>query len=307
MIYIFYFAAIYLVLYWVVPKGMPLYEGMRFPIWSFKMKMFPKKGLLPEKHSFGDHKRQYLIHYRPQIEETVQEHIVIYIHGGGWQFGNPEMFRPNAQLLNKLGYHSFFFSHRRIPMYNIRHMKEDVAMAMNEVSRIMKKEGIGSHRIILGGVSSGANLAALLYYDPKLLLKTGISKASFSGLFLLAPPLNLHDMWHSPTLKLLAGRKNGELFKEASPIDFIEEKEKIKTLILHPDKDGLVPFESTSIFYQRTQEMGIENIEFHVLENMTHMDAASWCFEGHPSKKIVMEWLANFDLVHKKDGSKLSS
>ncbi len=133
-------------LYVFVPKGFVLYEGMRFPAWSFKMKRFPGNGLIPEKHAFGDHNRQYLIHYRPQLGKVVQEQVVVYIHGGGWQFGNPEMFRPNAQVLEEMGYHSFFLSHRRIPLHNIRSMKEDVAGAMNKVWEIMTIEGISQKK-----------------------------------------------------------------------------------------------------------------------------------------------------------------
>ncbi len=256
--------------------------------------MFPKNGLEPEKHNFGQHKRQYLVHYRPKGANTQNSHVVIYIHGGGWQFGNPEMFRPNAQLLEQLGFHSFFLSHRRIPTHNIRHMMEDVASGVKQVIEVMGAEGIGHKRIILGGVSSGANLAALLYYDSNLLIENGIARTVFSGLFLMAPPLNLNAMWNSPTLMLLAGKRSSKMFAEASPIFHIEKKEDIQTLIVHPEKDGMVSLKSTETFIEKADEIGIDNIEYHVLPNMTHMDAASWCFEGHPSKVIVLEWLGKF-------------
>jgi len=291
MVYLWYFLLLYAVLYFFLPMGYPLYEGLRFPIWTFKMKMFPQNGLKPEKHTFGKHPRQYLVHYRPKMAKPETGHVVIYIHGGGWQFGNPEMFRPNAQLLEGLGFHSFFLSHRRVPKYNIRDMKVDVGLGMARVVEVMKKEGIGQHKIILGGVSSGANLAALYYFDRSYQNGMGLPRSLFSGLFLMAPPLNLEGMWTSPTLAWVAGSRKGEMFREASPIHFIEPEETIPTLIVHPEKDGMVPLRSVVAFYEKAQSMDYQNLEFRVLPDMMHLDAASWCFAGHPSQKIVLDWL----------------
>lgn len=279
-------------LYFLVPKGYVVYEGLRFPAWSYRMKKYPQNELVPNRHEYGGHQRQYLIHYKPKSTGNENNrHIVVYIHGGGWQFGNPEMFRPNAQLLEEMGYHSFFLSHRRIPKYNIDHQKEDVSKGMCKVLEIMDKEGLSNKKIILGGVSSGANLAALFYFDKVQCDLAGYRKEHFAGLFLMAPPLNLHGMWPSPTLYWLAGRRNGELFKKASPINYLNKVESVPMLVVHPEKDGMVPLRSTIAFIEKTKELGFENLEFRILEEMTHMDAASWCFEEHPSHEIVVKWL----------------
>lgn len=280
-----------ILLYLLVPKGYVVYEGLRFPAWSFKMKRFPNNGLVPEKHPYGDHPRQYLIHYKPKTEEKSKQQVVIYIHGGGWQFGNPEMFRPNAQVLDKLGYHSFFLSHRRIPRYNILSMKSDVAKGMEKVKEVMQQEGVAARQIVLGGVSSGANLAALFYYDRELHGSAGYTYEHFAGLFLMAPPLNLRDMWPSPTLRFLAGKRGNPLFQEANPIDYLEDEHALPTLIVHPEKDGMVPLRSTERFIEKAQAMGYPNLVYHVLPDMTHMDAASWCFEDHPSYEIFIKWI----------------
>lgn len=281
-----------ILLFLFVPKGYVVYEGLRFPAWTYRMKRYPQNGLVPHRHDYGEHQRQYLIHYKPKsINTKNHQHIVVYIHGGGWQFGNPEMFRPNAQLLEELGYHSFFLSHRRIPKYNISHQKEDIVKGMCKVLKIMNKEGLTNMKIILGGVSSGANLAALFYLDKTQCGLAGYRKEHFAGLFLMAPPLNLQGMWPSPTLYWLAGKRNGQLFKEASPINYLNEVETIPMLVVHPEKDGMVPLRSTKAFIEKTRELGFGNLEFRVLEEMTHMDAASWCFKDHPSHEIVVKWL----------------
>ena len=288
--------AIIILLYLFVPKGYAIYEGLRFPAWSYRMKRFPDNGLKPNKHAYGSHQRQYLIHYKPRAKEVSNSHVVVYVHGGGWQFGNPEMFRPNAQLLDEMGYHSFFLSHRRIPSHNIQNLKQDMGLGMKKVKELMELEGITHQKIILGGVSSGANLSALFYLDKRIHQQAGYQKEQIAGLFLLGPPLNLHGMGHSPTLYWLAGRRSGKLFREASPIQFLEENDDMPTLIVHPENDGMVPLSSTKLFIQKAKELGFENLEFHVLEKMTHFDAASWCFKDHPSHQIVVDWLRSVSL-----------
>ena len=287
---------IILLLYFFVPKGFVVYEGLRFPAWSYRMKKYPDNGLKPNRHEYGDHHRQYLIHYKPSNKDDSPPHVVVYVHGGGWQFGNPEMFRPNAEVLHEMGYHSFFLSHRRIPLHNIRSLKQDVGKGMKKVMDVMQQDGISDKKIILGGVSSGANLAALFYFDKEIYQQAGFAKEHVAGMFLMAPPLNLQGMWPSPTLYWLAGRRSKSLFYEASPINYLPEKDDLPTLIVHPEKDGMVPLRSTEAFINKAKERGFENLEFHILYQMTHMDAASWCFKDHPSYDIVVNWLKEINV-----------
>ena len=278
-------------LYLLVPKGYLVYEGLRFPKWSYRMKRYPSNGLQPKKHEYGNHKRQYLIHYHPNPIKEERTEVVVYIHGGGWQFGNPEMFRPNANILDEKNYHSFFLSHRRVPTYNVLDMKQDIVQGMKRVKELMDEMGLLDEKIILGGVSSGANLAALFYFDDSLRQEAGLTKDHFAGLMLLAAPLNIGNMWPSPTVRFLAGSRSGEMFLAASPINYIDGSEDLPILIVHPEKDGMVPLKGTLSFVDKAKQLGFSQLEFHVLPEMTHMDAASWCFKEHICHDIVMEWL----------------
>lgn len=281
----------YLLLYFLVPKGIPLHEFVKLPVWVFKMETFPRIDLEKIKYKYGDHFRQYLNYYPALKGSPEKQHVVVYFHGGGWQFGRPGMFRPNAQILIERGYHVFMPSHRRIPFFNILKQREDAARAIKKVREIMEAEGIADKKILLGGMSSGSNLAGLLAFDGSLLASVGLSNHELGGIFLLGPPINLGGMWHSPPLWILAGSRSSERFRLANPIEHLEENDPRQILLLHPDKDGLVEYKSVQAFYEKTQELGFENVEFHTLENMTHLDAASWCFDNHPSKQIVIGWM----------------
>ncbi|HFA50918.1 MAG TPA: alpha/beta hydrolase [Bacteroidetes bacterium] len=285
----------YVLLLFIVPKKIFLYEGLRLPIWYFNMKKHKRGDYIQAKHRYGGHSRQYLLHCKPPNGKASKKHVIVFFHGGGWQFGRPEMFRANATLLTGMGYHLFLPSHRRIPFFDIRKQKEDVANAMKKIVEIMAAEGVSEKKILLGGVSSGANLAALLNYDRRLLKSVGLNRELFAGLYFMAAPLNLDGMWHSPPLLMLTGRRGSEKFREASPINFLQENEAKPTLLVHPEKDGMVALEGTLVFHEKIKSLGGQNIEFKILKNMTHLDAASWAFEGHPSNDILLGWIKAFE------------
>ena len=293
----------YWLMYWLVPKGVFLYEGLRLPPWAFRMETYPAGDYRKEKYSYGKHFRQYILYFQPKKAGTTKNHVIIYFHGGGWQFGRPEMFRANAQTLTKLGYHVFMPSHRRIPFFDIEDLREDTLSALLKIIEIMRAEGLEDKKIILGGISSGGNLAALLAFDRSILKKAGLSQDIFSALFLLGSPLNLNGMWKSPPLRMLAGKRNGKVFKKASPIFHLQARESLPTLILHGEKDGLVEYASTVSFYEKMKQEGAKDVWFETLPEGNHLDSASWCFENHPSHKILLDWLEEMDLL---DGRRAS-
>jgi acetyl esterase/lipase len=282
---------IYGLLLLLVPKGNFLYELLRLPAWVYRMKTYPVGNYRETKHFYGKHFRQYLLFFLPKTGEPARRHIVVYLHGGGWQFGRPEMFRPNAQALVDHGYAVFMPSHRRIPFCNCRHLRSDVARAMVKVVEIMRAEGLAGLPIILGGMSSGGNLAGLLAFDGSLLKSVGLSRAIFSAVFLLGAPLNLRGMWSSPPLWLLGGKRSGGMFREANPMDHLEPGYPTPVLLLHSEQDGLVEFDSVRTFYREMKNHRAKSVRFESLPGAIHTDAASWCFQGHPSCEILFGWL----------------
>ena len=86
----------YGVLYLTIPPGYFLYEGLRLPFWLLKVGRLAKPQPAPTKIRYGKHFRQYLLHFAPPENAPTKQHLVIYTHGSGWQFGRPEMFTANA-------------------------------------------------------------------------------------------------------------------------------------------------------------------------------------------------------------------
>jgi acetyl esterase/lipase len=279
----------------VLPKGIPLYEGLRLPLYLFRLKLHSKADHLPVKHRFGRHFRQYLLHYPPAPGTPEKKAVFIYYHGSGWQFSKPEMFRPNAQVLTARGYHVFMPSHRRIPFSRIPELRDDTLSAILKVQEILWEQGLPDKKIILAGNSSGGNLSALMAFDRSLLASAGLSQAIFQGVALLGSPLDLNKIWPSPPLLMLAGFRQGNLFTAANPVAHLQPGEHLPTLILHGEKDGVVECRNAVSFFEKMRELGASNLQFETLPGGTHLDSASWGFDGHPSQAILFGWLERIE------------
>ncbi|MCF8247832.1 MAG: alpha/beta hydrolase [Saprospiraceae bacterium] len=284
-------AVSYLALYLLVPQGNFIYEGIRLPFWLLKLRRMEKPKPAPLKIKYGNHFRQYLLHFQPLEDAPDKHHIIIYIHGSGWQHGRPEMFKANAQWLTGQGYNAFFLSHRRIPQCDIRELRVDTGLAIKKVIETCSEKGLAHKKILLCGNSAGGNLAALAMFDQRLLAEVGLSPNIFSALALFAAPLDLRVMWSSPPLLMLTRMKKPAIFDLANPIHYLESEVKIPTLLIHGDKDGISEYQNTVVFEEKLRNLGTQHLQFETLENGMHLDSASWCMPGHPCCEVFGEWL----------------
>lgn len=284
----------YLLLYLIVPAGNFLYEGLRLPFWLLRVHRLAAPSPLPRKIKYGSHFRQYFLHFSPS-ENMERQHVVIYIHGSGWQFGRPEMFNANGQWLAAKGHHAFFLSHRRIPQCHIRQLREDTGLAIQAVLVEMEKLGLAGKKILLCGNSAGGHLAALAMFDRSLLAQPGLSPDIFAALALFAAPLDLSVMWPSPPLLMLTKMRRQAEFRLANPISHLDAAVDVPVLLLHGTKDGICEYENTVVFHEKLLTLGSKDVQFETLEHAMHLDAASWCFPWHPSCAIFGEWLERIE------------
>ena len=229
-----------------------------------------------EKFSFGEHPSQYLMVYSPETVDS-NKPIIVYYHGGGWIFGKPDLFIKKAALFTKLGFQVVMPCYRKVPRYRAEHILEDASLMLGKLKEL-KKQGkiLQLDRIILGGVSAGANIVSLIYFQKALLQKAGFSQEQFSGLFLFAPPMDLAQMKSSLVLTRFAGNQKSERFYSASPINFIENAKPVPIHCVHGKLDGLVQYQASQTFRSKYEELYPGYLEYVSLEEASHLDAASW-------------------------------
>ncbi len=295
LIYLFLFFLIIVLFAGIFLRGTLLHELVHLPMYHYHLyKNHP--GLIPfTRYSFGEHSRQYFLHFPPTDQKIVRKQVVVFFHGGGWSLGSPEMFKVNAAFFTDRGYHVFMPSYRRIPFFRYPQIRADLDAGFLEILARMKALGLENHQVTLGGMSAGGNLAALLVYDRAGLKARNINPAIFSGLLLFGAALDLSRLQVTPIRWFYAGSPNHPNFAKASPINYLQPEETLPTLIIHGTHDGLVAYRSAEAFIKKISARQSKNLTIKIIPKGTHLDAGSWNFFDNDLRRLVVKWLEELE------------
>ena len=114
--------------------------------------------------------------------------IVVFIHGGGWDSGDPHDYRFIARALVPQGYAVVLPGYRLYPKARFPGMLEDGAAALRWVHDHAAALGGDPARVVLMGHSAGAYNAAMLVLDKQWLAHEGLDANQLRGFIGLAGP-----------------------------------------------------------------------------------------------------------------------
>lgn len=117
------------------------------------------------------HARHVLDVYTPEGANDLP--VVFWIHGGGWQSGDKTSVKTKPAWFNEKGFVFVSINHRLLPEVSMEALTGDVAKAFAWVRENIAAYGGDPDRILVGGHSSGAQLAALLCTDERYLKAEG--------------------------------------------------------------------------------------------------------------------------------------
>ncbi|MEL6867836.1 MAG: alpha/beta hydrolase [Bacteroidota bacterium] len=286
------FILVLIALYWLVPKGTVLHEVLRLPQYWWQLRQIPAHQMIVERYHYGPQRRQYLLYCRPLKNQMDKKHVIFYFHGGGWAFGSPEMFRAKAQMLINQGYHVILPSHRRIPRFQYHHIREDLNLCLLKSLEIMEKYGQKGKKLLLGGMSAGGNVAALLAFDRTQHQQMGLSRDLFGGVLLFGAPIDLHYMPRTPILWAFAGWRQSNRFQLANPRHHLNGDESLPVFCIHGSHDGMVPLAVAEGFLAVYPK---ELITFHLLEKGTHLESGHWSFPDNINQERLLQWLEKLE------------
>jgi len=86
--------------------------------------------------------------------------VLVYLHGGGWAMGSPWTHRRLTADLTTLGMLVVSLDYRRAPKYRFPAAVEDATLGVAWTSEHARSYGGDPSRLLVGGDSAGANLAA---------------------------------------------------------------------------------------------------------------------------------------------------
>ncbi|HEV3416626.1 MAG TPA: alpha/beta hydrolase [Pirellulales bacterium] len=215
--------------------------------------------------------------YLPE-KATAPLPLVIWIHGGAWIAGNKDDGGPAIRLL-PFGYATASINYRLSNEAIYPAQIEDCKAAMRFLRANAKKYNLDPDHFGVWGASAGGHLVALLGTtgDVKELEGSGphldVSSRVQAVCDLFGPTdlakiasqsgpeiVMKHDAPDSPEAKLIGGpiQDNPEKAAKANPITYVS-KSAAPFLILHGDKDPLVPAEQSRILHEALQKAGVES------------------------------------------------
>lgn len=206
--------------------------------------------------------------------------LVIWIHGGAWQ-GGSKNGTPGVVML-KHGFAVASINYRLTDAAPYPAQIEDCKAAVRWLRAKAKEYNLDPQRFGAWGASAGGHLVALLgtTSDMKELEgKDGNLEQScrvqavcdwFGPTDLTGMRGNLADNPDGPVYKLLGGppSEKSDLARLASPVKFCK-KECPPFLIMHGDKDNLVPLRQSQIMESALKKEGVP-VELVVVEGKGH-------------------------------------
>lgn len=233
------------------------------------------------------HDRQTLDVYVP-ADADGKLPLVVWIHGGGWKNGDKRRC-PALYLLNQ-GYVVASINYRLSQDAIFPAQIHDCKAAIRYLKSHAEQFHIDPDKVGVWGSSAGGHLVALVgtsgnvadlehpqspkneftstvqavcdYYGPTDFMKMN-QQATIKG------PID-HDSANSPESKLLGGpvQQNQEKAKAASPVTYVS-KDDPPFLIVHGDRDPLVPVSQSKILQEKLTSTQVES-ELVIVEGGGH-------------------------------------
>lgn len=218
--------------------------------------------------------------------------VLIWINGGGWRGGHRNIQAPEMAYFAQRGYASVCIDYRSSGQAKFPAQIEDVKTAVRFLKAHAEQYHLDAGRIAVMGRSAGGHLAAMAAMNDEDFVTGEWSEQSsrvHAAVDMFGPVdlVMLHDInrelaakpgyrW-SDVMETHEGALLGgdpatlrERCQAASPAYRIRET-MCPLLILHGDKDPLVPFAVSQDFYERLQAAGLgDRVELVTVKNAGH-------------------------------------
>ena len=231
----------------------------------------------------GGHERQKLDLYIPDEGENLP--LIIWVHGGAWLGGNKERYGPMEYL--KSGYAGASLNYRLSQHAIFPAQIEDVKAAVRWLRANAETYRIDPNRFAAWGSSAGGHLVAMLgttgniaefevgenldvssrvqavvdYFGPTDFLQMDAHRL---------PDGLVHDAPDSPESKLVGGpiQEHKDRVARTNPITYVS-KDDSPFLIIHGDKDSLVPYHQSVLLNDALEAAGV-SVTFYKVEGGGH-------------------------------------
>jgi acetyl esterase/lipase len=245
----------------------------------------------------GGHERNRLDLYLPERTDGPLP-VVVWIHGGGWRGGNKEGC-PALSFVDK-GYAVASINYRLSQHALFPAQIEDCKAVIRWLRANAKKYHLDPNHIGVWGASAGGHLAALLgtaggakhlegkggNLDQSSRVQAVVDWFGPSDLAMMGE----QDKQLGSPIALLIGTtvtENRDKARKASPISYVG-KDAAPFLIMHGDKDNIVPLAQSEALAEALKKAGVE-VTLRVIKGSGH---GSPEFISPENRKLIEDFFA---------------
>jgi acetyl esterase/lipase len=161
--------------------------------------------------------------------------LVVFWHGGRWEFGDKSDYRFVGAALAESGYVAVIANYRHYPQVKMPGFMADAAQAAQWAVAHAAEFGADPRRLFLMGHSAGAHMAALLALDPRYLRAAG-NEAAIAGVIGLSGPYDFLPLLEADVQDMFGPPP---LYPESQPINYVR-ADAPPMLLVHGLKDDTV-------------------------------------------------------------------
>lgn len=241
--------------------------------------------IFPENVSYGSHERHTLDIYIPKTVKA-NNAIILFVHGGGWNQGDKEIHRPDAEFFCNEEYISATMNYRFVSeSLTVFDELDDISSALEAIKTKCSEYGFNIEKVILSGGSAGAHLSLLYAYTRK-------ENAPVSPVAVCAycPPVDCSEAdfllgisgefedWKYEILSKCCGlkitkntllnRPQQQALKKMSP-EYYVTASSVPTAVFYGKLDELIPVKHIERFLTLLNKKGVKN-DSVVYENSGH-------------------------------------
>lgn len=234
-----------------------------------------KKEIEPQVIPFGNHKYQYFLYYEPK--NLASDKVILWVHGGGWNAGTPQMFDFVGQCVAKNGYRFVSIGYRLSPKYKYPCQIEDVCAGYKAAVEFLMASGVDASRIVVSGPSAGAHLSAILCYSKRTQEEFGVDVSNVIGFIGVGGPY-IFSGRQSFSVRFLLNQLFAKGYDRTlgEPYSLMT-KSHIPMLLIQSEHDGLIEYSCAEHFCEKAKGLGIECELYAVVDQKnTH----SWYTAG---------------------------
>lgn len=213
-----------------------------------------KKVLKPERFAYGRHRDQYCLYYEPKI--AVSDKIIVWVHGGGWNAGNPRNFDFVGQRIAGEGYRMISVGYRLSPKYKYPCQVRDVCKAYNKAMEFLEGKGVDTSKVVVSGPSAGAHLTSIMCYSKKVQQKYQVDISNVIGYVGWGGPYSFRND-QGKTISILLNQlfKKGYDRRNGEPVA-LQSRNHIPMLLIQSKHDGLIEFGCAEDFEKKANLVG---------------------------------------------------